>query len=353
MKSLFRTVALVAVLLVAWYLAADRLTPHSSNARVKAVITQIVPQVSGVVTEVAVSNGQLVEPGQLLARIDPRPYEIAQERAQANLQAAVQQIGAGSAQVEAAQAAVSRATADLENMRLQTARVFEMERKGLVSAARGDDARAKLADSESALAGANADLQRAREQLGPESEENPAIRQALAALADADLKLEWTELLAPAAGAVSNLSIAPGAYAATGQPLMTFLDSEFVWIEAYMTENNLGNMSVGDRVEVVLDVHPGRILEGRVESFSGAASIGSDSSDGLASPPRSAGWMRDPQRFPVRIVLPGYERGTDKDDVLFQLNGQAEVIVYTGENTFLNALGKWYIRLMSWLTYAY
>ncbi|PRY26557.1 multidrug resistance efflux pump [Aliiruegeria haliotis] len=353
MKTTFRILGLVSVLLLVWYLLADRLTPFTNNARVKAYVTQIVPQVSGVVTEINASNGQRVEAGEVLARIDRRPYEIALNKAKAELQEAVQQIGAGSAEVEAALAKVSRAKADLENTRLQTARTFEMERKGLVAAARGDDARAKLAEAESTLAGAEADLERAREQLGPQGEENPAVQKALAALAEAELNLEWTQIKAPAMGGVTNLGIAAGAYAAAGQPMMTFLDSQDVWIEAYMTENNLGNVRPGDRVEVVLDVHPGRILEGRVESFSAAASIGSDSADGLAAAPRTSGWMRDPQRFPLRIILPGYERGTADDDVLYQVNGQADVIVYTGENTILNTIGSWYIRLMSFLSYAY
>ncbi|NDR55805.1 HlyD family secretion protein [Aliiruegeria sabulilitoris] len=353
MKTTIRLVGLLAVLLFAWYLLADRQTPFTSNARVKAVITPIVPQVSGIVTEISAANGEFVAPGTVLARIDKRPYEIARDKAQAELQTALQQIGAGSAEVEAAQARVSRAAADLENIRLQTARVFEMERKGLVAAARGDDARARLAETESSLTGAEADLDRAREQLGPAGEDNPGVRRALAALADAELRLEWTELQAPAAGVVSNLDIAAGAYAAAGKTLMTFVDSENVWIEAYMTENNLGRMSPGDRAEIVLDIHPGRVFAGRVESFSGAASVGSKGSDGLSSPPRSSGWMRDPQRFPVRIVMPGYEKAELGDDISLQLNGQAEVIVYTGQNDLLNLLGRWYIRLSSWLSYAY
>ena len=134
---------------------------------------------------------------------------------------------------------------------------------------------------------------------------------------------------------------------------MTFVDTEVVWIEAYLTENNIGNMAEGDRAEVALDISPGRVLEGRVESFHAAASINESTSDGLTAPPRSSGWMRAPQRFPVRIVLPGYERGDPGDDVKFQVNGQADVIVYTGGNRFMNALGGAYIRLMSWLSYAY
>ncbi|WP_068116446.1 HlyD family secretion protein [Tropicimonas marinistellae] len=354
MKAAIRIVLLASVLVFMWYLAADRLTPFTSNARVKAVITPVVPQVSGALVEVPAANGEIVETGAVLARIDPRAYRTDLERARAELDAAVQSIGASSADVEAAQAAASQATADLENVRLQTARVFELERKGLMSSAQGDQARAALADAESGLARAEADLKRAREQLGPAGEDNPAIRRALAAVAQAELELEWTELVAPSAGAVSDLAVAPGAYAKAGTPIMTFVDIEDVWIEAYLTENNLGRIGIGDPVEVTLDIQPGRILQGRVESLSGAVSIGNESKPGsAAAPPRSSGWMRAPQRFPVRIVLPGYEAADPDDDVFFQINGQADIIVYTGENPVLNVLGKGLIRAMAWISYAY
>ena len=114
-----------------------------------------------------------------------------------------------------------------------------------------------------------------------------------------------------------------------------------------------GEVVVGDPVEVVLDAHPGRVIEGRVQSFTGAASLGNPTRDGLPRPPTASGWLRDPQRFPIRIVLPGYEAGNPDDDLRLFLNGQADVIVYTGNNTVMNAIGAAYIRTVAWLSYAY
>ena len=153
---------------------------------------------------------------------------------------------------------------------------------------------------------------------------------------------------------IVDLNIDEGTYAQAGQPLLTFISGEDVWVEAYLTENNLGLVSVGDHVEVVLDIHPGRILEGMVASFGGAAASGRRRKAGeLPSPPSVSGWMRDPQRFPLRIRLTGYEAGNENDDVRFQQNGQADVIVYTGENWLMNSLGAAWIRLAGWLSYAY
>lgn len=353
MKALFRITLLLALAVLIWYLAADRHTPFTSNARVKAIVTPIVPKVSGTVIDIPITSGEFVEAGALLARIDARPFEIALSRAQADLEAATQAVGANSAEVERAQAQLVRAETDLENVRVQSARVFELEKKDLIAVARADDARTSISNAEAAVDVAQAELDRARQNLGDDGEDNPGVRAALADLADAQLNLAYTELRAPAVGGVPDLTISEGAEAQAGQQLMAFVDSRNVWVEAYFKENNFGNLKIGDPVKVVLDTHPGRVLDGRVESMTGAASLGNPPRDGLPRPPSTSGWLRAPQRFPVRIVLPGYETGDTKDDIMFLHNGQADVVVLTGDNVILNTIGSIYIRAISWLSYAY
>ena len=74
---------------------------------------------------------------------------------------------------------------------------------------------------------------------------------------------------------------------------------------------------------------------------------------GLPSAPQASGWMRDPQRFPVRIAMTGYETGSEAHDVRRMVNGQADVVVYTGKNFFLNAFAAVWMRFMSVISYAY
>ena len=76
MKITVRVLASLALLFFVWYLIADRVTPYTSNARVKAIVIDVVPEVSGYVSALAVSNGQVVEAGALLARIDPHPFQL-------------------------------------------------------------------------------------------------------------------------------------------------------------------------------------------------------------------------------------------------------------------------------------
>ena len=353
MKIVTRISALIALLLFVWYLVADRTTPYTSNVRLKAIVVDVVPQVSGYVSALAVTNGELVEAGDLMARIDQRPFVLEVKQARSALQSATQDVGASSAQVQIAQANVTQARISLENTQVQSTRYFELEKKKVISTAEADSMRTKLAAAQSQLVGANADLERARQQLGDEGADNAQIRAAIAALGEAELHLEWTELIAPAPGTAIDLQVAEGIFAKAGQSLMSFVSFEEVWVEAYLTENNIARISVGDPAEITLDLYPGRIFDGVVSSFSIGASVGVQMAGSLPKPPEIDGWMRDPQRFPVRIRMLGYEIGDETHDTRRMLNGQADVIVYTGDNWLMNNLGKAWIRLMSWLSYAY
>lgn len=353
MKTTIRLLALLALVLFVWYLFMDRMTPYTANARVKAVVIDAVPQVSGFVSAVAVINGQLVEPGDLLARIDQRPFLLEVEQARAALQVATQEVGAGSAGIEVAQASLTQAQVNLENVQLQSARIFELEEKGTVAEAKGDEMRAKLASAQSAVEQAEADLERARRQLGAEGEDNPQIRAAVAQLGEAELALEWTELRASGRGAVIDLTIGEGTFARAGSPLMTFVSFDEVWVEAYMTENNLGRIAIGQPAEIALDVQPGRVFDGVVSSITLGASVGPTSPGGLPTVRNQQAWMRDPQRFPVRIAMQGYEIGSEEADIRRFLNGQADVVVYTTENALLTALAAVWLRVNAWISYVY
>ena len=132
------------VLLFGWTLIADRLTPYTSDASVRTFVVRIRPEVSGKVIEVGVRDNQIVRTGDLLYRIDPTPFRIAVESAEAKLAAAGQAVGASTAAVDAAQAQLVEEMAQRGNVREQAARVFELVRLGIYPRARGDQARSQL-----------------------------------------------------------------------------------------------------------------------------------------------------------------------------------------------------------------
>jgi multidrug resistance efflux pump len=339
----------VCLAIFAYNLIADRLTPYSSHATMQAYVVGIAPEVAGNVVEVAVVDNQIVSGGDLLFRIDAQSYEVAVREAEAAVDRAGQSIGANTAGVTAAEAALADARAKLTNTQEQTSRIFQLVERGVYSEARADQARRQLEGAEAGVHQADAELEQARQQLGPQGEDNPELRTALAALERARLDLADTVIAAPTVGVVTNLKLTGGQFVAVGQPVMTFIDPEARWISANFRENNLGLMKAGLPVEIALDIRPGEILPGVVESIGWGVDAGEATApSGLPAIKPPTGWLREAQRFPVRIRFEteGYPKGV-------RLGSQASVIVYTGDNTIMNALGWLWIRVVSWLSYLY
>ena len=209
-----------------------------------------------------------------LFRIDPQAYKVAVREAEAGGRRAGQSIGANTAGVAAAEAAVADARAKLANAQEQAARIFQLVERGIYAKARGDQAKRQLEGAQAGVHQAEAQLEQARQKLGPQGQDNPELRTALAALERAQLDLADTTVAAPTLGLVTNLRLAGGQFVAAGQPVMTFIDPEAGWISANFRENNLGLMKAGVPVEIALDVRPGEIFPGVVESIGWGVDVG-------------------------------------------------------------------------------
>ena len=341
-------VALTVVLFVASILM-ERLTPTSSQAVVQAFIVPMAAEVAGRVIEVGVIDNAVVKRGQVLFRLDTRPYEIAVAEAESRLERIGQTIGANTATVEAAQARLVEARANAANVREQANRVLTLVERGIYARARSDEAKAALDVSEASVAGAEAQLAKAQQELGPAGEDNPQIKEALAVLERARLDLFRATVTSPADGAITNLQLAAGQFVSVGRPALTFIDAGAIWIAAAFKENSLEHIKPGDPVEVVLDTLPGRIFKAKVESVGwGATASGLSAVDasGLPVIRNRTAWVRDPQLFPVRVVFAEeWPRG-------IRFGSQAFVVIYTGNNLVMNAIAAAWVRLVSVLTYA-
>ena len=111
-KKGLKWVLLLILLSLAWYLLADRFTPYTQQARVGAFVIPVASEVAGRVTRVNVRNNQDVKAGDVLFEVDPQPYQIAVDRARADLESTRRQIGASTAGIESAQASLRAAQAN-------------------------------------------------------------------------------------------------------------------------------------------------------------------------------------------------------------------------------------------------
>jgi multidrug resistance efflux pump len=202
------------------------------------------------------------------------------------------------AQLESANAGLGEAQATLEKANAAKA---EAEAKLLIS-------QNGLVEAQAAVVTANADRDQAQANLGQPGDANVRVRSAQVALQQAQLKLDWTRVYAPTDGYISNLNLKEGAYASAGSPLIALVDSNSYRVHAYFQETKLRNIRPGDPAIITLMSHPGRRLEGQVESIGRATNPPKvASTEGelgvVPSIEPTFDWVRLAQRVPVTIRL--------------------------------------------------
>ena len=346
-------VAAIIAISLALYFIGDRLTPYTSQARVQAFVVPVAAEVSGKVRKVLVANNDEVKPGQTLFEIDPTQYEIALQRAQSDLESVRQSVDANAANVDVARAALAAAEASADMARRDANRQEKLyeEDSGAISVRRLETAQTTREEARAKARRAEADLRKAITAAGAAGEDNSQWLSAKSAVEKAELDLSRTKIVAPASGRVTDLRIDTGHFAQAGAPVLTLIAMHDLWISADMTENNLGNIDVGDEAEIVLDVLPGDVFKGRVRSIGWGVSSGQQSAPGsLPTVQSSRDWLRPAQRIPVVIEIDAAEMPQLKG---VRIGGQADVLVYTDKHFVMNLLGALYIRVMSLLSYLY
>lgn len=355
-KKGIRWVLLLIVLSLAWYLLADRYTPYTQQARVSAFVIPVAAEVAGRVIRVNVRNNQDVKAGDILFELDPQPLQIAVDRAKADLESTRRQVGASTAGIASAQASLRAAQANELKARQDNQRLEGLYKQdpGTVSVRLLEVSRANREQAVAQVAAARAEVQRAQEQEGGNTETNAQLRSAASALAKAELDLANTRIGARSAGLITDLRTDVGQFTAAGSPVMTLIAIHDVWISADLTENNLGRVQAGTPVAIVLDALPGAVLDGRVRSVGYGVSVGQTPAPGtLPSIQNSRDWLRPAQRFPVIIEFTPEAKKRLIDSRAIRAGGQAEVMAFPTEGNPLNPLGRLFVGLMSWLSYAY
>ncbi len=302
---LMLVVPLVIIGAGAYYLLTAGRSASTDNAYVAQDKVSISSDVTGRVVAVDVHESQSVHRGDILFTIDPEPFRITLEQAQANLAGARAQVagmrqtfsGKG-ADVTGKREAISYAEIDLKRQQ-------DLMKDGFTTRARLEQAEHTLAQGRSDLnsavaAEANAAAMLAGAPAGP-IERHPLVLAAQAAVDKAALDLRRTSVRAPADGLASQTTkVQPGQIVALGIPTMSLLVSNHDWVEANFKETDLDHMRVGQKATVKLDAYPGKPLAGHVESLGGGT--GSEFSV-LPAQNATGNWVKVVQRVPVRIAI--------------------------------------------------
>jgi len=299
----------------------ERAHPSTDDASLMANYLWISPRVSGQVTEVHVVDHQHVKAGDVLVRLDARPFTAALERAVSKERLVKQQIQVQKADVASAEAKVSEARSDLDDAKAQRDRVEKLVARGDEPQLKGIESEDRYQAAKSALADAEAQLQVARQSLGPPAVQQARIDQAAAAVSLAQLSLDWTVIEAPAAGWVVRVTLRPGDVVQSADQLFVLVEDGEWWAQANYKETKLDAVAPGMQAEVRIDSWPGRTFTGRVESI-GPASAASFSL--LPAQNTTGNWVKVTQRIPVRIRLEPMDPKTP-----YRLGASASVTVNT------------------------
>lgn len=285
--------------------------PRSDVAEIDAPVAQISSNVPGRIISIAVSNNDMVKKGDILFQIDPEPYRLRLEQAQAELRATQSEVAQGQRNIateqsnaEVAQRQIARAqfNADLAKQTLD--RLEPLLEPGFVTAQQVDQARTAYNDSLVTLDQALQQSQGASQVIGTLDTRQAQVDVALATVGLAERDLANTTVRALFDGIVTGLTMPAGEYVVTGQPVFAMIDTSRWEAISFFRETELSNLSVGDPVEVFVMADMSTPLHGTISALgSGVRSTDAATILGLPVVSNSLNWVKVARRFPVYVEL--------------------------------------------------
>ena len=366
----------VITLLVVWN--QIQRYPRTDDAYLRANTVGMAPRVFGQIVELPIRDNQIVHVGDLLYRIDPRPYEVALARAEAKLavvdfdvralndavKVADAKIETARAEVARANAEVNRRTADvtaakaradyaqdylsrvkplLEQQFITADRVALAESdmqaaKAAVAAAEAGvvNAQATVVAAQSAVVSAEAEQKQARNALAQVGDMNVRVAAAKVEVDDAKLNLQYCEVRATVEGWVTNLNTNVGAFVKVGDTLFSLVQNTEWWVMANFLETEIEQIRVGQEVAVYIYAYPGHRFKGTVQGIGWALyQANGATQQSLPDVKPTLNWVRLAQRFPVRITLEPFDA-----QYPYRMGATVTAIVKTeGRDPLLQQLG--------------
>jgi len=322
--------------------------PFSSQARFYFHTTPIVPGVSGVVTEVPVQSGTPLKAGDILFRIDPKPFENEVKAKEAALAAAMQTTRQLRATADSAQKKLESALADRDSAK----DVFERSKKlletGAVAQAQFERAKNNLSAAEATAQSAKSEADRALlEAEAVVQGVNTDVARLQAELDTAKFNLEQSVVRAPTDGTVQQNFLRPGMFAASMplRPVMIFLHNEKPKFTAAFLQNSAQRIEEGSEAEFILPAVPGRFFKGKVDA------VGAFIAQGQLQP---SGNLVDPEQIKGEgRILVRIEPQEDISKYLIVPGSTAQVAIYTHHMHHLGIMRKVLLRMSSWTNYLF
>lgn len=310
---------LLGVFLYSGYLILNHFSYETTdNAQIEGHIYQVNPKIGGQILEVLVDDNEYVEAGQVLVRMDKSDIELMLARAKAGLAKIEAEKAAALAVMEASKSAskaaftnIAVAKAKKERLNTDLVRFTNLRKEDIVPQSKIDDIHTNFDVVNSQVEAAQQQYLASNSQYEAASRKISSIDAAIEAtkvnVRNAELKLSYTEIKAPASGRVSRKMIEEGQVIRPGQPLMAITDFKDLWVVANFKERQVSKMAVGQQVRIKVDAFPDEEFNGNIESI--AAATGAKFS--LFPADNATGnFTKVTQRIPVKIT---FQKETVKD----------------------------------------
>ncbi len=311
------TLAMAAIAAVFgwWMWQTYMLTPWTRDGVVRTYVVTIAPEVAGRVVKLPVVDNQFVHKGDLLTVIDPTDYKVAValseaavRQAQADADNVDAQIAVQQAQVSASQAQVESAQATLTFAQQQAARYRDLAQKEVGTVQMEQQTASSLGQAQASLKNAQSSLMLAQRQVTSLKAQLAAadanIARAKAQLDQAKVNLGRTQIESPVNGWVTNLLVQLGDYATVGRMVLSVVDADAFWVDAYFEETQLAGIRDGDPARIKLMGY-NDVVRGTVAGTARGINVANARADeqGLATVNPIFTWVRLAQRVPVRIKI--------------------------------------------------
>lgn len=342
-----RLASVTFAILFVYFVVADLVMPLTPQARAMREITQVAPELSGRVVEVAVKNHSRVQKGDILFRLDPEPFRIAVEKAQLALEQVQRDNARLDASLSAARAKLRAAEADAQKLARDRTRMAALIANHTVSQQLFDQISTAYETAQAQVEAARASVDELRVQRGDTGAGNLRLRQARNDLADARLDLRRTTVRAGRDAIVSNLQLQAGDYATSGGAVLVLVGSDLD-VTADFREKSLRDIQPGDLALVSFDASPGRIFTARATGIDAGVRDGQLLANGqLVDIPTTNRWVRDAQRLRLHLAL------EEMPSPMPASGARATVQLIPKDHPIAAAFARLQIHLISLLHYVY
>jgi membrane fusion protein (multidrug efflux system) len=295
----------VALVVGGYFYVTGGAVMSTDNAYVQADMVGLSTDVAGIVTQVLVHDNQKVAKGDILFKLDPLQFQLALDRAEAQIGNTRNDLIALQSSYRNMQAQVEQAQKDADFNMVNFQRQEQLIANNFTPKATFDAARNTLQGSQQKLASLNAQLAGIAANLNgnPDApiEDHPRYKDALAARDEAARRLAHTIVRAPFAGIVTNVpSLQPGQYLAAAAVAFNIVSTDHVWVQASPKETELTYVKPEQKVTVDVDTYPGERWAGTVDSISPASA---SSFSLLPAENTSGNWVKVVQRIPMRVLV--------------------------------------------------